>query len=237
MAVAATMSSDLTDPAGPRPARSAESVFVAKAAHELRGAVCGIEILAATLAERVDDHGDEELARLLRQLACQSAQVERLADQLLDLDRYDHGFIGFGVESVNLAELLEGTLHNVPTGPDHTIAIDVADDLTIETDPTALRQIITNLVGNAVRHGGGCIELDGRVEGDRLVLDIADDGPGIPDQVRERMFEPFVRSSCAGGNGLGLAIVAELAAALRGEVAYEPNEPTGARFRVSLPVA
>lgn len=213
-----------------------DAAFVAKAAHELRSAVCGIEILATTLADRVDRRGDDELAGLARQLARQTARVETMARQLLDLHRFEHDGILVGQEPVNLAELIEGSVRSVPTGPEHTIVIDVADDLTIETDPVALGQIVVNLVGNAVRHGGGSVELEGRIEGDRLLVQVVDDGPGIDDHVRERMFEPFVRSSCTQGNGLGLAIVAELATALQGEVGYEPNQPTGARFSVSLPV-
>lgn len=215
-----------------------DAVFVAKAAHELRSAVCGIEIMATTLADRADQrHGDDDLAVLARQLARQSARVETMARQLLDLHRFEHDGVHLGQEPVNLAELVEGTVRSVPTGPEQSVVVDVADDLTIETDPVALGQILVNLVGNAVRHGGGSVELEGRVEHDRLLLSVVDDGPGIADHLRDRMFEPFVRSTCTAGNGLGLAIVAELTAALNGEVGYEPNQPTGARFSVSLPVS
>jgi signal transduction histidine kinase len=216
---------------------ASEAVFVAKAAHELRGAVGGIEILATALADRVGalSH-DDELSLLLRQLAAQSARVESMAHQLLDLTRFGEGRNLPRRTPVNVAELVDAVIDAEAVATTHSIVVDVADDLTIETDPLAFEQIVANLVRNARHHGGSTIALRGRVRDGRLVLRVADDGRGVPDHVRERLFEPFVRSSFVGGNGLGLAIVAELAGALRGHVGYEPNEPTGACFSVTLPL-
>ena len=214
-----------------------EAVFVAKAAHELRGALGGIEILASAVADRVEVLGadDAEVAALLHQLATQSARVESMAHQLLDLTRFGEGRADLRRRPVNVARLVDDVVVDA-LGPAHTVVIDVAEDLTIETDPLALEQIVANLVRNARCHGGAQIVLDGCVHDDQLVLHVVDDGPGVPEQLQARLFEPFVRSSLVEGNGLGLAIVAELAAALRGAVRYEPNEPSGARFSVVLPL-
>ena len=229
---------DLPAPeAGPSiPAR--EAVFVAKAAHELRGAVGGIELLASALADRLGRvAGDDELALLLRRLADQSARVESMADQLLDLTRFGDGRRPTQPVSVNVARMLDEIIGAEALDPSGAVVIDVADDLTIETDRLALEQIVVNLVRNAHAHGGTTIALEGHIDDCHLVLRVVDDGPGVPDHVRDRLFEPFVRSDGDGdGHGLGLAIVAELAVALRGMVVYEPNEPTGARFSVTLPL-
>jgi signal transduction histidine kinase len=227
------------DPGGATaaPIPTGEAVFVAKAAHELRGAFGGLEILASALADRVDGAGDDdELAALLRQLATQSARVEAMACQLLDLTRFGEGRDELRRAEVNVAQLLDAIVAAESLDPTQSVVIDVADDLTIATDPLAFEQIVANLVRNARRHGGSVITLHGCIEDAQLVLHVADDGPGVPDHVRERLFEPFVRSSFVDGNGLGLAIVAELAVALRGGVGYQPVEPTGARFWVTLPI-
>lgn len=221
------------------PIPSGEAVFVAKAAHELRGAVGGIELLASALADRVDGLGqDDELADLLRRLAAQSARVESMAHQLLDLTRFGDGRTRPRRSAVNVARLLDDVVVAASLGPAHSVVIDVADDLTIETDPLAFQQIVTNLVRNAGCHGGTTIALEGRAEDDQLVLHVVDDGPGVPGHVQDRLFDPFVRAEpgSTNGNGLGLAIVAELAFALHGDVGYQPNEPSGARFSVTLPL-
>jgi signal transduction histidine kinase len=216
-----------------------EAVFVAKAAHELRGAVGGIELLASVLADRVGQlTTDEDLAALLRRLADQSARVESMAEQLLDLTRFGDGRCATRPVAVNVARLLDDIVGAEALDPSHAVVIDVADDLTIETDRLALEQIVANLVRNARAHGGTTISLEGHVDDRHLVLRVVDDGPGVPEHVRDRLFEPFVRDDAAerDGHGLGLAIVAELAMALRGIVVYEPNEPTGAAFSVTLPL-
>jgi len=214
-----------------------EAVFVAKAAHELRGAVGGIEILASTLADRADGLGaDDPLGAQLRQLAVQASRVEVMAHQLLDLTRFGEGRDAPRSAPIRVAEMVDAIIDAQSLDPTRSIEVEIADDLTITTDPLAFEQIVANLVSNARRHGGPTIALEGRVDDGRLILHVADDGPGVPDHVRDRLFEPFVRSSFVGGHGLGLAIVAELAVALRGDVGYEPVEPTGARFSVVLPV-
>ncbi len=216
-----------------------ETVFVAKAAHELRGAVGGIELLANALAELVDQRGadDPQLSAILIQLAARSAHIETMAHQLLDLARFGDGQIPLHPRDVDVAAIIDAVLRQEPPASHHLVTIDIADGIVIRTDPLALEQIIVNLVRNAYRHGGTSIEIDARVVEGALVVAVADDGPGVPENIRPRLFEPFVRSSFAAGHGLGLAIVAEIADALDGEVRYEANVPTGARFCVSIPIA
>jgi signal transduction histidine kinase len=159
-----------------------------------------------------------------------------LAHQLLALTRCAAGRHPPTRPAVNVAQLLDDLVDAEVRDPGHSVVVDVEDDLTIETDPLAFEQIVANLLRNAHRHGGQTIALHGHIADGRLVLHVEDDGPGVPDHVRGRLFDPFVRSSIVDGNGLGLAIVAELAGALHGDVGYEPNEPTGACFSVTLPL-
>jgi len=110
----------------------------------------------------------------------------------------------------------------------------------VDGDPDALSRIVRNLVDNAARHAAGRVALSLGEEDGRVVLTVDDDGPGIPEADRERVFERFVRLDGArarddGGSGLGLAIVAELVAAHGGTVVAAANPLGGARVEVILP--
>ena len=111
----------------------------------------------------------------------------------------------------------------------------------VHGDPGLLRRMIRNLLANAERHGGGAsrIHVDADASG-RARLVVEDQGPGVAEADRERIFEPFYRGRTAGsmleGSGLGLSIVRQIARAHGGEVAYVPVEGGGSRFTVTLPV-
>jgi signal transduction histidine kinase len=102
-----------------------------------------------------------------------------------------------------------------------------------------LRQVVVNLLDNAERHARTRVRVEVRRAGDRAVLEVSDDGPGIPVGDRQRVFERFVRLDSArdrhsGGSGLGLAIVRDVVAAHHGRVSIEDAEP-GVRIVVDLP--
>jgi len=104
----------------------------------------------------------------------------------------------------------------------------------------ALNRILSNLLDNALRYGEGSpIALDCHCTGSGTVIKVSDQGPGIPEQERERVFQPFhrleqSRNKNTGGSGLGLAIVRQLAHAYGWEVTLEPNQPSGTRAVVRL---
>lgn len=98
-------------------------------------------------------------------------------------------------------------------------------------------RILVNLIGNAAEAGATTVTLDARVRDGQVDCDIVDDGPGIPDHLRERLFKPFVGTSKVGGGGLGLAIARELARAHGGDLALVASDAAGTRFRLSLPAA
>jgi signal transduction histidine kinase len=103
-------------------------------------------------------------------------------------------------------------------------------------DPEQLRRAVDNLVLNAIRHAGagGHVTVTARnAQQGQLVIEVADDGPGVPQDQRLRIFEPFVSDSAA-GSGLGLAVVREVAAAHGGQ-AYVADNPSGAHFRIEIP--
>jgi two-component system osmolarity sensor histidine kinase EnvZ len=106
--------------------------------------------------------------------------------------------------------------------------------------PLAIQRLIANLVDNALRHGGGQVELETGVENGRIIIEVLDRGPGIPPTEAERMLAPFTRLDSArssAGTGLGLAIVDRIARLHGGSVQLLPREGGGLRARVELPLA
>ena len=106
--------------------------------------------------------------------------------------------------------------------------------------PLAIQRLVANLVDNALRHGGGTVELETGIENGRVVIEVLDRGPGIPPEQAERMLQPFTRLDTArssAGTGLGLAIVDRIARLHSGSVQLLPREGGGLRARVELPLS
>jgi len=112
----------------------------------------------------------------------------------------------------------------------------------VRGDASQLARVVRNLADNAARHARSTVSLSATAQEGTAVLVVDDDGPGVPEAERERIFQRFVRldtdrARAAGGSGLGLAIVSEIVAAHSGSVTVEPAPGGGARFLVRLPVA
>ena len=159
----------------------------------------------------------------------------------------DAGVAPLRLGDVDVAGLLDETVAElVPTGRAVSFSVDVAAGLTVRADRARLRQLVVNLLDNAVRHGPdrGTVRVRATAAEARWRLEIADDGPGVPPVDRERAFERFgtlatdPSSTAAGGTGLGLAIARWVAALHGGTVRFvdPPAGTTGAVLRVDLPV-
>lgn len=107
--------------------------------------------------------------------------------------------------------------------------------LAIEADREQLRRAFSNLAVNAAQAGAHVLKIDARKENGLVVIDIADDGPGIPEQVRGRLFQPFVTAGRHGGTGLGLVIAREIVHAHGGELSLAGTGAHGTTFRIALP--
>jgi signal transduction histidine kinase len=107
-------------------------------------------------------------------------------------------------------------------------------------DPTHLRQIVANLIGNALKYGAPPVTVTARSVGDLVSVEVADAGPGVPAEFVDRLFDRFTRATTATavhGSGFGLYIVQRLAEANGGQISYQPGQPTGACFTLTLPAA
>ncbi len=214
--------------------------LIANVSHELRTPVAALQ---AQLENMVDKVIEPTPAALEGALA-QTERLTRLVTYLLDLSRVEAGAAALNVTRFPIGDLLEecaDALSMVEAGKDLHYVVDVTPaDLLLEADVERLRQVIVNLLQNAIRHSppGGEIRLDAYPVGDDVVIEVADDGPGIAPEDRERVFERFARGrvTASGGTGIGLAIV-RWAVDLHGGHISVVDTPgvTGATMRLVLP--
>lgn len=146
---------------------------------------------------------------------------------------------------INLAAYMEDVLHSVQPkfkGTSHTIEMKIHDNLDLYTSPGAISQVITNLVMNSLIHGfehmeNGRIVIEAQRENNRLCIDYYDNGHGISDELREKIFTPFFTTKKnEGSTGLGMHIVYNIVVhSLKGSLELYPNQPRGVHFHISIP--
>jgi len=220
--------------------RAIDDDFVSIASHELRTPISVVHGIAATLDARVDELRDEQVHALLGQLVVQTERLRDLADQLLDLSQIESGAAGGHHERFDPRGSLEELVPRIAGDRAADVRLQVEPGHTLVTDRIAFERVAANLILNALRYGAPPVEVE--VEDDPCRLVVEDNGPGVAPEFVPRLFERFSRSdesrrSGETGSGLGLAIASAYAHALGGELAYEPAEPRGARFTLSLPAA
>jgi signal transduction histidine kinase len=208
------------------------SRMVATLAHDVRNPLTTIRGTFKTLARHTDRLDPQTLAELIRTADKQAERIERLAADLLDLARTESGRLELNMQDVPLRDAVERGLSFVEGGD--AFHLDIGDALVVRADPERLEQIIVNLASNGLRYGEAPLEVRGIRVGEAVELAFADQGPGVPEEEVELLFEPFRLETDSGSVGLGLAIVKALTEAQGGSVSYEANEPRGARFRVRL---
>jgi two-component system OmpR family sensor kinase len=218
--------------------------FVADASHELRtpltSVIANLELLQASLPSPASSEDQEMVDSALRS----SRRMSRLVADLLLLARADAGRISERTDC-DLAEIAGNAAAEVaPVAGRRQLNLDNGRPVPINGNPDELHRMVVNLLDNAVRHtpDGSTIELRLEVDGDKATVEVADDGPGIPDGMREHVFDRFVRGSgpadtaIGGGTGLGLAIVRAVARSHGGEVKASQSPLGGALVIVTLPL-
>ncbi|MDT7698439.1 MAG: hypothetical protein QOJ30_764 [Pseudonocardiales bacterium] len=216
--------------------------FVADASHELRSPLAtissGLELIAGA------HHPDSPDGATVRSMRTEADRLGRLVDGLLLLARADERGLQPRHDEVDLDEIVEAErgrpsdIGGARVGADGVMVR--AEPVRVVGDRGQLVRVVRNLVDNARRHAESRVLVTLRREGDRAVVEVGDDGPGVPPEQRTRVFERFVRLDEArarsdGGAGLGLAIVAEVMAAHGGGVEIGESELGGALFRVTMP--
>jgi two-component system, OmpR family, sensor kinase len=221
--------------------------LLAMVAHELRQPLTALLGALATLRQRRQALSVLQQQELLGMAYRQGEQLQQLLDQLLAAARLDHGPARLARRSlVDAAALAEEAGHAARLAhPDHPITIAAAGPLLVWVDPLAISRILGNLLDNAAAYSpqGSAIRLSARRDGGHALVAVQDQGPGIPQADRDRIFQRNVRLNSptarhSGGLGLGLYIAQQLATAHRGQLqlSHPPGSP-GARFELRLPLA
>ena len=218
--------------------------FVANVSHELKTPLTVISGFAETLAD--DNPPEAQRQQFVEAIRNNALRMQRLVDDLLDLSRIESGHWQPSPTRVDLAAAIGDTVTSIaPAARAKSIdlVIDVAPDATTVTaDQLSVRQVLANLVENAVRHThAGSVTIFSRAERDAIVIGVRDTGSGIPAEHLPRVFERFYRvdpgrSREAGGTGLGLAIVKHLVEAHGGRVVAESAPGVGTTVSARFPI-
>ncbi len=210
--------------------RSHQSLL-ANASHELRSPLARLKMAVAML----DDAAPAQRAHLREEIHTNIAELDALVEEVLLASRLDAGRQADAVEPVDLLALAaeEGARFDAQVQ---------GEALGVSGDERLLRRALRNLLENARRYGGGEIALSvRRAAAGEVRLAVCDRGRGVPEELRERIFEPFYRlpghAEQAGGVGLGLSLVRQIAERHGGGVRCEPREGGGSCFVLTLPVA
>lgn len=212
--------------------------FVASVSHELRTPLTAVVGLSEELVS-VPSHtfSTEELAEFHQLIAQQSREVAYIVEDLLVAARVEIDTVSIDGQPVDLDAEVAATIHGWPS--EFETIEHRSGDVKVVADPTRVRQIIRNLLTNAIRYGGSEVEVVTRVEGPTGLLQVRDDGPGIDAEHIERIFQPYERVSQAdvarpGSVGLGLYVSRQLANLMGGELTC-CREGSETIFELSLP--
>jgi len=217
--------------------------FVADASHELRTPLTSVQGYAELFRRGAADD-PEALRTAMRRIEEEGARMGDLVDELSLLARLDQGR-PLEREPIDLAAVARAAVDGARAAePDRPIDLEASDAVPVLGDEGRLRQLADNLLANARVHtpAGTPVRVRVHADGDDAVLQVEDDGPGVAPEDAERIFERFYRSEGSrsrefGGAGLGLSIVAAVAAAHDGSARSEPAPSGGARFVVRIPLA
>ncbi|TDD81763.1 HAMP domain-containing histidine kinase [Actinomadura rubrisoli] len=217
--------------------------FIADASHELRTPVATVRGYAELFRRGAADRPDD-LAKAMRRIESEAERMGRLVDEMLLLARLDQGR-PLEREPVDLAALAADAVADAAAvEPGRPLTLEAPGPVVVRGDAERLRQVLANLLANVLRHtppGTAATVRVGEVGGEAL-LEVADEGPGLPEDGRARVFERFYRADASrsrdrGGAGLGLSIVAAVAEAHGGRALAAGAPGGGAAFTVALPLA
>jgi two-component system OmpR family sensor kinase len=218
--------------------------FIADASHELRTPLTSILANLELLQSALADVAEEDERAMVDSALRTSKRMGRLVADLLLLARADAGRIGARTRC-DLAEAAAGAAAEAaPTIGERELRVESDRPLPVDGNPDELHRMVLNLLDNAARHTppGSSIELRLCAEGNDAVVEVADDGPGVPPRLRGQIFERFVHgegpadTAAGAGSGLGLAIVNAVATSHGGSAEVGESDLGGALFRVRLPL-
>jgi heavy metal sensor kinase len=218
--------------------------FSADASHELRTPLTILQLELESIAQNY--RRDASLADQIGSALEETHRMSRIVESLLTISRLDAGEVKMDKTRLDLGELVTSTADEMKLLAEEKsirLRIHGVTGIHVEGDRTRLQQVIVNLIDNAIKYtqGDGMVEIRVGREGNAAVLEVSDDGPGIPAHALPHVFERFyradkARSRASGGAGLGLSIVKSICAAHSAKVKVSSREGRGSCFRVELPL-
>ncbi|HKV03203.1 MAG TPA: ATP-binding protein [Ktedonobacteraceae bacterium] len=221
------------------------AALLSSVSHDLRTPLSSIKAAASSLLQEEVQWDDEARRSFALSIESEADRLNRLVANLLDMSRIESGALKPEKEWYPIDELIHDVLGRMqPVLEGRTIHTDLPDDLPpVKLDYLQIDQVLTNLIENALRYtpAGSPIEIGVQAIGDRMIISIADRGPGIPAADRERVFDKFYRvmetqTARTIGSGLGLAVSRGLVEAHGGRIWVENRKGGGAIFRFTLPL-
>jgi signal transduction histidine kinase len=223
-------------------AHTIKNDFVALVSHELRTPLTSIAGFSDTLLESWQALPPEEVDEFISIINRQAMYLGDLVEDVLVIPRLEADRLSLDLDLFDLGDLIEDVAQMVfPNGGRKSSLVSLPDGVRVFADRRRVHQVIRNVMENARKYGGDQILVEGFVLGDQYLIIVSDNGPGVPDEETQRVFENFEQLSKGDardstGMGLGLPIARRLARAMGGDVWYERRFPTGARFCYSLPL-
>jgi PAS domain S-box-containing protein len=237
----------LRDVSADRFVEQAKSDFVSSISHELRAPLTSIYGFAETLLRRGELFDDVQRQTFLSYIASESERLTGIVDALLDVAELDAGDLQVELTTTDVGNVVREVVESARSdlvnaqGNGHSFVIDLSDEpLSAEADGEKLRRVLVNLVDNAVKFSpsGGTVSVTGQKSSGAVELRVSDEGAGIPEEERERIFRKFYRGSSSvlsGGTGLGLFISRGLVTAMGGRIWVDSAEGKGSTFTLELP--
>jgi signal transduction histidine kinase len=216
-----------------------KTTFLQAVSHDLRTPLTTVLGIALTLEQRAGLPADD-VADLLQRLSASARKLDGLLADLLDLDRLARGTLSPRRQQVDLGALVRRVVTEVGVTAEHPVVVD-APALQVAVDAPKVERIVENLVVNAARHtaAGTTIWVGVQPHHGGVLLVVEDEGPGVPAELREQIFQPFRKgrnvADHAPGSGIGLALVAQFAELHGGRAWVQDRPGGGASFRVFLP--
>ena len=218
--------------------------FVSLVSHELRSPMAAVIGAARTLQERWRSLSPDQREAFLALIGDETNRLAALIGDVLDTSRIEAGTFTYRFTDIDLSALLADVVGTAAVGQDEVrVRADVSETLPpIRGDAERLRQVLANLIDNAVKYSpaGDEVAVRARRENGRVLIDVVDHGPGIPSDQQRLIFEKFGRADVAGGSkpgtGLGLFIARSIAEAHGGTLDVRSGPSTGSTFTLSLPL-
>ncbi len=220
-----------------------KNALLGAVSHDLRTPLASIVASAGSLRQTDVQWTDAERESFLSDIETEARRLSRIVSNLLDLSRMESGTLHPERSWYDLAALIDDVVGRLrPLTQDHPVEVRVPEDLPpVSLDYVEIDQVLSNLIENAARHtpGGTAIVISAHIAGPEVVVEVSDDGPGVPSDALGRVFEPFFRGPSGGtprGTGLGLAVARGLVEAHGGRISVVNGGKGGAVFRFTLPI-